>query len=198
MAYLLPVLQHLKLAELNDAKFGARPSLSTERQPRRALNPRALILSPTHELSRQLSGFAKMLSHVVKLRVMCGSQANIQNTSKHRLTASKMSALFDTENEALSTDLAVRKTSMSRPVDVFVGTPPKILELVRGRGWNVDDAPFRHNNSTGGPSRRGRLPVNESEMGLADVEWVVVDEADILFGKSTSITTLTKIETSSE
>ena len=64
-------------------------------QQTRAYNPRALILAPTHELSRQLSGFAKSLLHNVKLRVMCASKANVKSTKERDETASKMAAQFD-------------------------------------------------------------------------------------------------------
>jgi ATP-dependent RNA helicase MRH4, mitochondrial len=64
---------------------------------------------------------------------------------------------------------------------VLVGTPMKVLEMVRGRGWS------------GPPKREEGEPVDERlkkkewtvgkpEMGLANVEWVIVDEADVLFG----------------
>ena len=67
-----------------------------------------------------------------------------------------------------------------RPVDVLVGTPNKLLEMARGRGWNrnrdeSDDQLSELHNETSSKSA-------EPEMGLQNVEWVVVDEADILFG----------------
>jgi hypothetical protein len=62
IAYLLPLLLDLKLSEHDDHRRRA--------PPKRAINPRALILAPTHELSRQLASFAKSLLHVSKLRVL--------------------------------------------------------------------------------------------------------------------------------
>ncbi len=56
MAYLLPMIQDLKQSELNGTQRRGDPSA-----PRRAINPCALVLALTHELSRQLSGFAKEL-----------------------------------------------------------------------------------------------------------------------------------------
>ena len=91
IAYLVPLLQNLKQAELDTAAAEV-PHV----QQTRAYNPRALILAPTHELSRQLSGFAKSLLHNVKLRVMCASKANVKSTKERDETASKMAAQFDT------------------------------------------------------------------------------------------------------
>ena len=91
IAYLVPLLQNLKQAELDTAAAEV-PHV----QQTRACNPRALILAPTHELSRQLSGFARSLLHNVKLRVMCASKANVKSTKERDETASKMAAQFDT------------------------------------------------------------------------------------------------------
>jgi ATP-dependent RNA helicase MRH4, mitochondrial len=77
ITYLLPLLQHLKQAELADKDL----PLPVPRRHQRLLNPRGIILAPTHELSRQLSGFAKSLLHEVKLRVLCTSQANVKSYS---------------------------------------------------------------------------------------------------------------------
>lgn len=190
IAYLLPILQYLKLAELRRSQSppeAAQTQLVEKEQPRRALNPRALILAPTHELSRQLSGFAKALLHVIKLRVLCASQANAPSRSRlsgRRLTASKMSEFYDRddllESQAISAEFAMRKKAVSRPVDLLVGTPSKILEMVRGRGWDWEK---RNAEGEGGVQpRKRKIYVDEAEMGLADVEWVIVDEADVLFG----------------
>ncbi|KAJ7867485.1 P-loop containing nucleoside triphosphate hydrolase protein [Mycena olivaceomarginata] len=93
------------------------------------------------------------------------------------------------------------------PVDVVVGTPMKLMEMVRGRGWERGvqfgggpaaeferkraleaDAEGGEKEKERGPKRRrGRDLVPgvgtwkaSAEMGLAEVEWVVVDEADVL------------------
>ena len=181
IAYLVPLLQNLKQAELDTAAAEV-PHV----QQTRAYNPRALILAPTHELSRQLSGFARSLLHNVKLRVMCASKANVKSTKERDETASKMAAQFDTmvgEGE-----FEVKKDKF--PVDVVVGTPMKLMEMVRGRGWDRKEGEEEENEEEGGRTlRRGRDKMvgfgkwrSKPEMGLANVEWVIVDEADVLFG----------------
>ncbi|KAI0770926.1 P-loop containing nucleoside triphosphate hydrolase protein [Trametes elegans] len=172
MAYLLPVLQDLKHLELSGAP---RPSAAAS-GPRRALNPRALVLAPTHELTRQLSGFAKELLHHTKLRVLCASRAN--TPSRKKLTAARMAEAMDGADEG-EVEIT-RAEGVSHPVDLVVGTPSKILELIRGRGWDHEKREIE--DSWGGERRSHRkVTIGEPEMGLADIEWVVVDEADVLF-----------------
>jgi len=182
IAYLLPVLHHLKKSELAPEPT----SSTTSSQPRRAVNPRTLILAPTHELSRQLSSFAKALSHNIKLRVLCASRANVKSTPRATFTASKMAAQFADDVDGT---LGILHAGSSRPIDVLVGTPNKLLEMARGRRWDhVKDETDKTDKqlaavlsgSRNETSSKGREP----EMGLANVEWVIVDEADILFGSS--------------
>ncbi|KAH9891339.1 P-loop containing nucleoside triphosphate hydrolase protein [Cubamyces lactineus] len=171
IAYLLPVLQDLKLAEMHNVP--RRTDDSTVQ--RRAMNPRALVLAPTHELARQLSGFAKELLHNVKLRVVCASQAN--TPSRKRVSASKMAeAVMDAADGEveLSSEIIMRPGAQQRPVDLLVGTPSKVLELARGRRWGYE-------KEDGKSKPRRKITVGEPEMSLADIEWVVVDEADVLF-----------------
>ena len=174
IAYFLPMLHHLKNSEL--ASSESIPPTNPS-QPQRAVNPRALVLAPTHELSRQLSSFAKALSHNVKLRVLCASRANTKSTPRGTFTASKMAVQFADDTPMT---LGMSYPGASRTVDVLVGTPNKLLEMARGRGWHrnkdeTDDQLSESRNET--PSKS-----SETEMGLHNVEWVVVDEADILFG----------------
>ncbi|KAI0820599.1 P-loop containing nucleoside triphosphate hydrolase protein [Trametes gibbosa] len=178
MAYLLPVLQDLKLAELRNT-----PRRSTDAaSPRRAMNPRALVLAPTHELSRQLSGFAKELLHNVKLRVVCGSQTNAP--SRKKLTSKKMGTAatdlsFSQDDEP--SEIIMRPSVEERPVDLLVGTPSKVLELIRGRGWDYHLRDAEEMRRDARERTRRKFNVGQPEMGLADIEWVVVDEADVLF-----------------
>ncbi|KAG6915195.1 hypothetical protein DXG01_012791 [Tephrocybe rancida] len=190
IAYLLPVLQNLKLSEMSAA--ASPPSMSAQETPagpKRPLNPRALILAPTHELSRQLSGFAKSLLHEVKLRVLCASRANMRSTKEHDATARQMVSQIKS-NDA-SGEFQMKERS-GFPVDVVVGTPMKLLEMIRGRGWDrkeFDAEEVPENPDELGPKpRRGRDKIvgfgkwrSKPEIGLANVEWVVVDEADVLF-----------------
>lgn len=194
IAYLLPLLQSIKQAEL--AENGKNRSHS---KSRRLYNPRALILAPTHELTRQLSGFAKSLLHELKLRVLCASQANTMSTKEGHTTSRKMISMFDDVD-------GVGEFNVSRTgghgVDVLVGTPMKMLEMVRGRGWDrsrekekleeeeKEDDEASVEEGADKKKRRGRDftagfgRIKTTELGLQNVEWVVVDEADVLLGMS--------------
>ena len=169
-AYMLPMLQDLKASELTENTPQSPSSHSTKRT--RNINPRAIVLAPTHELSRQLSGMAKSLLHNIKLRVICASQANTSIRSSRPLTASKLSALGENVLPSAS-------TSAQRPVDVLVGTTSKILEMVRGHGWNWNKV---LESSSSDKKKQGPFVVGDPEVGLERVEWVIVDEADVLFG----------------
>lgn len=189
IAYLLPLLQDLKRTELE--------GLASSRKSSKPLNPRALVLAPTHELSRQLASFAKKLSHVVKLRVMCASKANMPSTAKEKGTASKMKKLMDGINHNDGAEIFIPGSGRaSRPVDLLVGTPMRLLELERGRGWNWEqrarERAMRINTKDGVTEPDSlqeasavdlgrKFWVDEPEMGLENVEWVIVDEADVLF-----------------
>ncbi|TFY56618.1 hypothetical protein EVJ58_g7524 [Rhodofomes roseus] len=173
IAYLLPMLQDLKISEMQSDPASLPPSQF-------ALAPRALVLAPTHELSRQLSGFAKALLHEVKLRVLCVSQANNPSTPARTVSASKMSKEMDFDELVLQEGT---QRKITRPVDVVVGTPSKILELVKGRSWDREQPNIEDTWDKNAPKPRA-FTVGKPEMGLDRIEWVVVDEADVLFGAS--------------
>ncbi|KAG1870536.1 P-loop containing nucleoside triphosphate hydrolase protein [Suillus tomentosus] len=190
IAYLLPMLQDLKRTEHEQSDAVSQHSTS------KPLNPRALILAPTHELTRQLASFAKNLSHVVKLRVMCASKANTTSTAKFSGTASKMKEKFEEAGTVSDGAFVISKSSRgSRPVDLLVGTPMKLLEMERGRGWNWEERARERamrigktksedvkDADEGSKETSREFWVDEPEMGLENVQWVVVDEADVLFG----------------
>jgi len=186
IAYLLPMLHHLKKSELAPPESTL---VEIPPQPRRAVNPRALVLAPTHELSRQLSSFSKALLHNIKLRVVCASRANLKSASRTTFTASKMAAQFVDDTAGT---LGMSPLGASRSVDVLVGTPNKLLEMARGRKWDhiKDETDKELAAELSGSRRETSSRSVEPEMGLQNIEWVVVDEADILFGNSnTSIFT---------
>ncbi|EIN06616.1 P-loop containing nucleoside triphosphate hydrolase protein [Punctularia strigosozonata HHB-11173 SS5] len=181
LAYLLPMLHALKASE------GA-----PVRRSKYATAPRALVLAPTHELARQLATSAKSLLHVAKLRVLCASRANVPSASKspaRPLSASKMAraggAFFrppssgEEGGDVGEIDIRPGMGGTPRPIDVLVGTPMKILEMAKGHGWDRGLDVRR----AGDPKRE--VPpgwvVRRPEMGLENVEWVVIDEADVLF-----------------
>lgn len=168
IAYLLPLLQDLKASELVDSDV--TQDLPVDGKSR-AYNPRAVVLAPTHELSRQLSATSKALLHNIKLRVLCASQAN--NGAVQRPSTAKLAAQLTGD----SPDGAAAGKSKHRAIDVLVGTPSKVLEMVNGHGWNFDKA-----KANGEEARARKFVVGEPEVGLHRIEWVVVDEADVLFG----------------
>jgi ATP-dependent RNA helicase MRH4, mitochondrial len=234
-AYLLPLLQALKESE-GKPKIAA-PKASEEPNSAEAtlqndsaeqplpLNPRAIILAPTHELSRQISSFSKSLLYNVKLRVLCASKNNADIRSLARSSSPtatsmelsrdalprKLSArdmahiLGDTSSEAKpetqqqqasdAQELEISRTtegSKSHPVDVVVGTPMKIMDMVRGRWWDLKPGELGGTGreldrySKGEVRQDGRIERAKTqgrpEMGLQNVEWVVIDEADVLLG----------------
>ena len=79
----------------------------------------------------------------------------------------------------------------SHPVDVVVGTPMKIMEMIRGRGWDRKEGGADDEAVDPKSLRRGRDKMtgygrwrSKPELGLENIEWVVVDEADVLLGMS--------------
>ncbi|KAJ3852525.1 P-loop containing nucleoside triphosphate hydrolase protein [Lentinula lateritia] len=176
IAYLLPLLQSLKVSELTQ---NAQKTSSTYGPASKyAYNPRSLILAPTHELARQLSGFAKTLSHEIKLRVVCTSKANTEGEQMaDGVTELDVRPLPRNSSAHLLPDLVGSSTSgFTRPVDVMVGTPMKFLEMIFGRGWDRADAGDANNGHA-----NTRRSIGKPEMGLSNIEWVIIDEADVLF-----------------
>ncbi|KAF9003507.1 P-loop containing nucleoside triphosphate hydrolase protein [Hymenopellis radicata] len=173
IAYLLPLLQSLQQSELDG---------SVNRQRTHALNPRALILAPTHELARQLATFAKSLIREIKLRVLCASRANTGHKvdtfgGSARPMKGKLEALFG--GKELTSELK------------------DLLEMVKGRGWDrrvgEEEKPEPPVESEGEEKRKfrkgrdialpttGKTGTSPAELGLINVDWVVIDEADVLF-----------------
>ncbi|KAJ7026155.1 hypothetical protein C8F04DRAFT_1126349 [Mycena alexandri] len=229
IAYLLPMLQALKVSEVRRLAENAATPIASKR----GLNPRALVLAPTHELARQLSATAKALVHEVKLRVLCASRRNLPTrpaaeeraaagkSGRRGSSAGRMKALMSFADDGAMGEFEVKETgpgTSAFPVDVVVGTPMKLMEMVRGRGWDRDvefaggpaaiyemekreqakgDLAQDADSKDKGPKRRrGRDSVpgvgewrSSPEMGLSEVEWVIVDEADVLFDSDFQETT---------
>ncbi len=92
-----------------------------------ARTPRAIMPAPTHELTRQLSGFAKELLHHNKLRVLCASRAN--TVSRKNVFASTMADMLveSVEGELrveLSSDFTRRADHCNHAVDIAVAARP--------------------------------------------------------------------------
>jgi len=154
--------------------------------------------------------------HISKLRVLCASRANIPSGpsgGKTSSTASKMAKSSmgmggeSTEGELTQEGGGGEKSAAAlpmevtrqppKPVDILVGTPNKVLEMARGRGWDWEERLRKKRKEEA--RAQGRVYVDdphqpirsfwidEPEMDLAGIEWVVVDEADILFGMYLSL-----------
>jgi len=104
LAYLLPLMHHLKATEA-----AAQPdSRAEEKEMQKMLYPRAIVLSPTHELNRQSTATAKSLTHGIKLRV-----AGLSNTKDGGIgsTRGMVDCLFST-GAMLRRMFGIRKPGM--------------------------------------------------------------------------------------
>jgi ATP-dependent RNA helicase MRH4 len=133
----LPIFNHLKSTDA-----GPNPS----KDPDAPLAPRAVIISPTHELTRQSTAVAKALAHSVKLGVVGGSSS----TKGLRGWAGETDLVFATGGTLRS---------------MFKG----------GVGENSPEDEMKELRE--GPARK-RVP-----MRLDRVEWLVIDEADVMLGE---------------
>ena len=114
----------------------------------------------------------------------------MKNIKEQDATTRKMIAQFEEEIRKSGAYGEFEARKEKYPVDVVVGTPMKLLEMVRGRGWNRKEDEAEKGDAKA-KLRRGRDKIvgfgkwrNPPEMGLGNVEWVIVDEADVLFGPS--------------
>lgn len=135
-AYLLPMLHHLKLSETPSELDQADSSKEN-------LLPRAIVLQPTHELTRQSTAMAKSLTHNAKLSVLGMSN---------------------------SPDGGVR--GRRGHVDVLFGTGAMTRRMmgIRKPGMEIEEG----------------YKVNEW-VGVDRVDWLVIDEADILLSQSITL-----------
>jgi ATP-dependent RNA helicase MRH4, mitochondrial len=117
--------------------------------------PRALVLAPTHELSRQLASSGKALAHHTRLRVQSASQANVVSGARARMSAAKIANIFS--GDRTEGEFEVHPGSgFGHAVDVLVRTPSRLLEMARGSGWDKGFAEgngARRNRSAVRPSR---------------------------------------------
>jgi ATP-dependent RNA helicase MRH4 len=143
LAYLLPLLHHLKATDEGPSRAGFD----------RQVAPRALVLQPTHELTRQSTAVAKSFSHHVKLSVSgASSPGTVRNLG---------------------------------PVDVLFSTgrsASHLLALPRDEETSTTQ-PRRKDNPKEEDSGR-RIFKPEQILNLSRLEWLIIDEADVILGPS--------------
>jgi len=114
----------------------------------RLQRPRAVVVVPSREVGRQVLRSVKALSHHAKL-----ASASLCNQP----TAARRAAAVT-----------------SRPIDVLVSTPGRLLDLLQ-------QGPQQRGRGRGGDRVGGRQGKAEPTLFLSDVRFLVFDEADVLF-----------------
>ncbi|WOO82420.1 ATP-dependent RNA helicase MRH4, mitochondrial [Vanrija pseudolonga] len=149
LAYLLPLVHHLK---------------QDDRVPSRApgpVAPRAIVLQPTHELTRQSTAVAKGITHQAKLTVVGASSPGAVKD------AGEVDVLFATGRTAAYLLGIPREETDTREKDESRDKKKEDKEI-----WEREEV-----------EKRRRRPENDKpRIDLSRVEWVVIDEADVLLG----------------
>ncbi|WVR09741.1 hypothetical protein IAU60_006817 [Kwoniella sp. DSM 27419] len=143
LSYLVPMFHQLKSTD-------AGPT-DPQDQDNSAVHPRSIVLSPTHELTRQSTRFAKSLTHTTKLSVM-----------------------------GLSNTAAGGVGTRRGDVDVLLGTVGSVRRMM-GIRKDRDKEEEAEKDELGA----GLWKVEKEKEGLVRgdrVEWLVIDEADVLLG----------------
>lgn len=148
ISYLIPLFHHLKRTDQG-------PSVTSSFSPNSedTLHPRSIILSPTHELTRQSTQFAKLLTHSTKLSV-------------HGMSST------------VSGGVGEKRGS----VDVLLGTVGSLRRMFGMTKSKEDEEKEDY-------IKGKRIWQDEQEKGMVEgdkVEWVVIDEADVLLGEPDS------------
>ena len=127
LAYLVPLINRLKREEEWALQNPENPNgiFNTHR----AASPRSIIIVPTSELAGQIYNILKKLSHTVKLTVCA------------------LLPKFD--------DQVVRKSILSKYIDVLISTPHRLNEFIQS-----------------------------NELRRSNVRYLIIDEADTLFDRS--------------
>ena len=175
LAYLLPVMHHLKRTE--SPSPSPSPSQTTMTSST-AIQPRAIVLSPTHELTRQSTHVAKTLSHSLKLRIKGLSSTRWGSVDG----ASGVDVLLGTTGSVRKM-LGVRRDGErwgGEDREVKSSKGRREVEEVDGREAEVEEAEDDgHEQETGMRGDKGA-----GKLDVGNVEWVVIDEADVLLGMS--------------
>nr|ODN97867.1 hypothetical protein L204_03292 [Cryptococcus depauperatus CBS 7855] len=147
MAYLVPLFHHLKKSESQITSFQEKGDIHD------GLYPRSLILSPTHELTRQSTLFAKTLTHQTKLRVAGLSSTSLGGVGLKRGSIDVLLSTVNSAKRALG--LRTQKEIKEEVED----------DRINGKQiWEIDNA-----------VPNGIVKGNK-------IEWIVIDEADVLLG----------------
>lgn len=182
LAYMLPLLHHLKITDkyvgfprddspplpgvLGDL-FGNANSASRGASSDQLL-PRALVISPTHELTRQSTGVAKALGHGIKLSVV--GMSSTKETAPGGGRKGVVDVLVGTSG-GMRRMLGIKKD----------GEEEARRETAKERRLKKDDEEEDADEGLEMESRR--RPTKGPRVGLSKVEWVVIDEADVLLGE---------------
>lgn len=171
-AYLLPLLDRLIKNEKKALEI--RSSSSSSFSP--LVQPRAIILAPTHELARQLAASAKGLCHIDKLRVLCLSSGGWLEAMKEDVGAASA--------EASLRDIGESSSSNSRPaVDIIVSTPSRLLDVIKSSEERRGESQARAKLVEDGKLEENRGSWKRQLVSLDRATSVVVDEADALFDR---------------
>ena len=127
LAYLVPLINRLKREEEWALQNPENPNGIFNIH--RAASPRSIIIVPTSELAEQIYNILKQLSHTVKLTVCA------------------LLPKFD--------DHVVRKSILSKYIDVLISTPHRLNEFIQS-----------------------------NELRRSNVRYLIIDEADTLFDRS--------------
>lgn len=151
LAYLLPLVHHLK----QDDQVPTRA--------RGPVAPRAIVLQPTHELTRQSTAVAKGITHQAKLTVVGASSPGAVKD------AGEVDVLFAT----------------GRTAAYLLGIPREETDTrEKDERWDKkkDDKEEKGEKKEEVEKRRRRPEDDKPRIDLSRVQWVVIDEADVLLG----------------
>lgn len=179
LAYLLPMLHHLKATDqyiapeteesrsMDTAPDFLRPA--TTHTTYGPLAPRGLVLAPTHELTRQITAVVKSLCHELKLSSTGGSSTKIGVTKEG-----------DVDVFAATGGTVRRMLRLKRDGEEIeewdVKTRARRREADEEEGLEVEDEAEVDNT--------GRVREQKLRLRLDRVEWIVIDEADVMLGQS--------------
>ncbi|PPQ90202.1 hypothetical protein CVT25_001512 [Psilocybe cyanescens] len=132
------MLQSLKQSEPSFTPYSPPKGAA---QKKKEYSPGGVVLALTHELARQLAGFAKDLYHFpdARLKVVYRAEGGGESARNMKMMGGVVLDGEGVEGEGGAGeggDVGQQHGGMEHSADVMVGTPMKLLEMVRGRGWD--------------------------------------------------------------